>query len=277
MDFAGARCCVALFSIRNPHDVERPEVRIRIGNRLRTESASRPEQIFQGMKEYIGSLPTISNQDVADLASRLPGRIVPFGSVYVNGPEAVVEEQLAEIERLELKGIKLLPTLQLFNPSSCRNFERICEWCERNGKIITYHTGCDPGVFEIPEVAEDANPKYLIPVLKKHRPTIILGHFGSYSAYHPGLWFDEALKVAKDFDNVYADSSAAADFLFSRGNAERIREELGFERILFGSDFPVVAGSTIKSEVDTISASENLSEGEKDLVLFRNANRVLGV
>lgn len=274
MKLAGAQACVALFSIRNPADVDRPQVRQRIHARLPKELLPREGQIFEDMRDYIGSLPAISNKDAASLGSRYRGMIIPFGSVYVNGSEAEVERQLAEVDALNLKGIKLLPTLQLFNPADSENFERICEWCEKKRRIITIHTGCDPGPFEIPEVAEDANPKYLTPALEKYKPTIILGHFGAYSAYHPGIWFEEALRVAKEFGNVYGDTSAATAFLVKKASAARIREQIGFERILFGSDFPVVGGCTIKSEVDTILASESLSQEEKELVLFRNAERI---
>lgn len=277
MELAGAQACVALFSIRNPADVDKPQVRQRIHARLPKNLLPREDQIFEDMRDYIGSLPSISNRDAASLGSRYRGLIIPFGSVYVNGTETELERQLAEVDALNLKGIKLLPTLQLFNPSGSENFETICEWCEKKGKIITFHTGCDPGPFEIPEVAEDANPKYLIPALEKYKPTIILGHFGAYSAYHPGIWFEEALSVAKEFENVYGDTSAATGFLVQKDIAMKIREQVGFERILFGSDFPVVWGCTIKSEVDTIIAAESLSQEEKELVLFRNAKRIFGV
>ena len=177
MERANLRYCVPLFSKRNPNDIDKIEVRQRILGRLRGELWAQRDQIFEGIRRYIGSLANPTNQDVVELARGHPGRFVPFGSVYMNGSEESLERELQEAGELGLRGLKLLPTLQLFNPSKSRNFEKVCEWCEKEGKVIMYHTGCDPGPFEIPEVAEDANPRYLIPVLERFSPRIILAHF----------------------------------------------------------------------------------------------------
>ncbi|MBI2183776.1 MAG: amidohydrolase family protein [Thaumarchaeota archaeon] len=277
MERAKLRCCVPLFSIRNPSDIDRPDVRKRISSRLQGDLSRMQERIFEGIRGYIGSLANPTNKDVADLAKRYPDKFVPFGSVYMNGSEEQLEEQLKEGERLGLRGLKLLPTLQLFNPSESRNFEKVCEWCEKKRWVIMYHTGCDPGPFEIPEVAEDANPRYLVSVLERYSPRIVLAHFGAYSAYHMGLWFDEAITVAKKFDYVYADTSAAVSFILMERNLKRIRAEVGLDRLLFGTDFPVVGGSDIVSGVNAVSSCRYLSEGEKAVVLGENAARLLSL
>ena len=277
MEAANLRSCVPLFSKRNPFDVDRIEVRQRISGRLRGDLWSKRNQIFEGIRSYIGSLANPTNRQVAELAERHPGRFVPFGSVYMNGTEQELERDLQEIAELGFKGLKLLPTLQLFNPSQSRNFEKVCEWCEQKKTVIMYHTGCDPGPFEIPEVAEDANPKYLTPVLERYSPKIVLAHFGAYSAYNPGLWFDEALRVAKRFPNVHADTSAVVDFVLRERNLRRIREEVGLDRLLFGTDYPVVAGSDIRSGIRAVRSSRFLSEEEKVMILEENPARLLGV
>ncbi|MBI4257651.1 MAG: amidohydrolase family protein [Thaumarchaeota archaeon] len=277
MEQAKLRCCVPLFSIRNPEDVDLPEVRRRISSRLQGDLTHMQDRIFEGIRSYIGSLANPTNRDVAELAASHPGKFIPFGSVYMNGSEEQLQQQLREAENLGLKGLKLLPTLQLFNPSQSRNFEKVCEWCEKKGWSIVYHTGCDPGPFEMPEVAEDANPKYLVPVLERYKPKIVLAHFGAYSAYHMGLWFDEALNVAKRFENVYGDTSAAVSFVLEEGNLKRIRDEVGLDRLLFGTDFPVVGGSNIASEVEAVSTCSYLSDEEKSMVLGENAVRLLGL
>ncbi len=277
MERANVKSCVALFSIRNPRDVDLPEVKRRLLGRLKGDLWSKQASILEGIRGYVGSLPTVTNIDAALLASRHPGRFIPFGSVYVNGSEEQLQKELNEVEKLGLKGLKLLPTLQLFNPSESRNFQRICEWCEKKNKIIVYHTGCDPGPFEIPEVAEDANPKYLAPVMEHYSPRIVLAHFGAYSAHHPGIWFDEAISLAKKFGNVYADTSAAVDFILREENLKRIRDEVGLDKLLFGTDFPVVAGSSIRTEVDAVKSCQGLSDEEKEMVLGGNASTLLGI
>jgi predicted TIM-barrel fold metal-dependent hydrolase len=174
-----------------------------------------------------------------------------------------------------LRGIKMLPTLQFFNPAENKNFERICEFCEKNKKILSYHTGCDPGPWEIPELSEDANPKYLKPILQRYSPSIILTHTGSYSALKPGLWLDEALELGKEFENVYFDSSAASHVIYQKKVIERIRKNVGIERLVYGSDYPVVEGSNMQYEVDVIKNCQYLTDEEKNMILGLNAAKLL--
>jgi predicted TIM-barrel fold metal-dependent hydrolase len=200
-----------------------------------------------------------------------------FGSVNPNKDKKYVEAKLEEISALGLKGIKMLPTLQLFSPLENKNFERICRYCEKEKRILLYHTGCDPGPWEIPELSEDANPKYLKPILQSYKPTIVLAHAGSYSAYKPGIWFEEAMELAKEFDNVYFDSAAVSSFIYSEKILKRIKEEIGTDRLLFGSDYPAVYGSNIEYEVSVIKNCKYLNQEEKANILGLNAAKILGL
>jgi predicted TIM-barrel fold metal-dependent hydrolase len=169
----------------------------------------------------------------------------------------------------------MLPTLQLFSPSENKNFEKICEYCEKEKKVLLYHTGCDPGPWETAELSEDANPKYLKPILERYKPLVVLAHTGSYSAYKPGIWFEEALELGKRFDNVYFDSAAVSSFIYSEKILKRIKSEVGLDRLLYGSDYPVVFGSDMKFEVDFLNNCEFLSQGEKEGILGLNAARIM--
>ncbi|UCD27150.1 MAG: amidohydrolase family protein, partial [Candidatus Bathyarchaeota archaeon] len=192
MDKAGVTLSILLGTDTDPLDVDKPEIREKMRKRFSSSKFnSHPYFLFfhpieEGVKRFFYAIteqyPSLknSNLDVAELVERHPARFIGFGSVNLNKGKDYVEEKLREISKLNLKGIKLLPTLQFFNPMENKNFERICEFCERNKKVLSYHTGCDPGPWEVPELSEDANPKYLRPVLKKYKPKIILAHTGSY-------------------------------------------------------------------------------------------------
>ena len=91
------------------------------------------------------------------------------------------------------------------------------------------------------------------------------------------MWFDEALRIAKRFENVYGDTSAVVDFVLQQRNLMRIRDEVGLDRLLFGTDFPVVAGSDIHSEIRAVSSCEFLSDEEKVMILRENAAKLLDV
>jgi len=271
----------------DPSDVEKPEIKSKLRQRhlesllgFRTlRFASIEDEIKQFFQELINYYPELksSNQEIADLVKRNSDKFVGFGSVNPNKDEDYVEAKLKEISALGFSGIKMLPTLQLFSPIENKNFEKICEYCEKNKKVLLYHTGCDPGPWEIPELSEDANPKYLKPVLESYNPIIVLAHIGSYSAYKPGIWFEEAFELGKNFDNVYFDSSAVSSFIYSERILKRLREEVGLDRLLYGSDFPVVWGSNMEYEVNVIKSCKYLTEEEKEKILGLNAAKILNM
>ncbi len=287
MKRADVDCAVLLAVDVDPSDVEKPEVKDRLKKHhlesilgFRTfEFNSIEDEIKRFFQELINYYPELksSNQEIADLVKGNPDKFIGFGSVNPNKDENYVETKLEEIRTFGFKGIKMLPTLQLFSPIENKNFEKICEYCEKNKKVLLYHTGCDPGPWENPELSEDANPKYLKPILESYSPIIILAHTGSYSAYKPGIWFEEAFELGKSFDNVYFDSAAASSFIYSERILKKLRDEVGLDRLLYGSDYPVVWGSDMKYEVDVIRGCEYLTEDEKENILGLNAAKILNL
>jgi len=287
MKQAGVDYAVLLAVDVDPLDVEKPEIKSKLRKRHLTSLfgprnlrfTSIEDEIKRFFQELINYYPELksSNEEITDLVRRNPDKFIGFGSVNPNKDEDYVETKLKEISTLGLKGIKMLPTLQLFSPLENKNFERICEYCEKNKKILLYHTGCDPGPWEIPELSEDANPKYLEPILESYSPVIILAHAGSYSAYKPGIWFDEAVELGKKFENVYFDSSAVSSFVYTEKILEKISDEVGLDKLLYGSDFPVVWGSDMKYEVNVIKNCNYLTEDEKEKILGLNAAKILNL
>ncbi len=294
MDRAGVESGVLLGLDLSTDPLSRRSVRKRLRERFYSSSwlAYRPElwRIFpagESVEEAVrrffemlrGSYPEakVSNREVAELAEMSRGRLVAFGSVNIGMGSRYVREKLREIEELSLRGIKVLPTLQFFNPAEDKAFKLVLEYCEKNRKILAYHTGCDPGPFEIPDLAEDANPRYLMEVLEEYTPTVVLTHMGSYSAVAPGIWFHEALDVMRKFDFVYADMAAVTGFILKREVASEIRSTVGFDRVLFGSDYPILIGSSMAGEVLAVREASSLTPTEKEMVLELNAKRLLNL
>lgn len=289
MNKAGVDISVLLGADSDPTDIDKPEIKKKIIERFNSSRFSaNPAFLFfhpieETIKRFFYSFPDVYpnlkslNSEIAELVGKHPDRFIGFGSVNPNKDEEYVEGKLQEISELNLKGIKMLPTVQFFNPSENKNFERICEYCEKKRKVILYHTGCDPGPWEIPELAEDANPKYLKPVLEKYRPNIILAHAGAYSKFKPGLWLDEALNIGSVFENVYLDSSAVSNIIYSEKVLKKVKDRVGIERLLYGSDFPAVGGSNMQHEINVIKNCQYLTDEEKNMILGLNAAKLLGV
>ena len=208
-----------------------------------------------------------TTEEVVEAARRHPGRLLPVASIC---PDKSMEWNLERLRRLqgEIAGVKIYPTLHFLSPADKR-LSRIYDWAAEARALVIVHTGCDPGVWELPRMCRLARPSLVAEAARRHRDTIfIVAHMGAYSALSPGIFFREALEAAA-LDNVYLDTAAVDPFF-----VERAVEEVGYEKILFGSDYPYLTGLGI---LDAIRALERLGLEERVLeaILYWNARRLL--
>jgi predicted TIM-barrel fold metal-dependent hydrolase len=78
-----------------------------------------------------------------------------------------------------------------------------------------------------------------------------------------------------DYPNVWGDLAAVAWLVERDWRVEHIRETMGFDRILFASDYPAVANQvSISYMIDLIRNNEFMTQDEKLDVLGRNAARL---
>ncbi|MEM0283819.1 MAG: amidohydrolase family protein [Sulfolobales archaeon] len=235
-------------------------------------------RFYTHLSETYGDKRYLS-EDVIAISREYSGNgieIIPIGSIYPELRHETLEKRLRDLLMMGVRGIKLLPTLQLFDPLESEGFLRVLEFAEKNDLLIIIHTGCDPGPFEIPLLSQWASPSRLAKALEIFSPKIVLAHTGSYCAYRYGIWFNEAIRIMRKYDNVYGDSSAVNDYLFyTESVVRKLREEVGLERILFGSDYPVVQGGSIDDEVRVVLESPYLSSREKEMILRDNASELL--
>ena len=96
---------------------------------------------------------------------------------------------------------------------------------------------------------------------------IILAHWGG------GLFFFSLLKkeVKAALKNVWFDS-AASPYLYDPRIWKAAAETVGIEKILFGTDFPLLGAERYMAELE----QAGFSDDELDLILYRNAMAVLG-
>lgn len=170
--------------------------------------------------------------------------------------------------RPEILGVKIFPTFHLTRPDS-RRLDPIYRALADTGGLAVVHTGCDPGPWELTRLCRNANPRYVAEAARRHRDvTFIVAHLGSYSALKPGIFFREALE-ALTLDNIYADTSAADPFYVSLAVREGMEDKL-----LFGSDYPYVAGYTVLEAVREIE-SLGLESKVIEKIFSRNAEKLL--
>jgi predicted TIM-barrel fold metal-dependent hydrolase len=283
MHAAGVTHGVILATDTDPEDVERPEIRNMLKEAFSgtTQSSHMPfESLLKHIKAALYSPTHVSNRDVADWVRDYPDILIGFGSINLSKDPAYVEETLEALERMNVRGINLLPHAQFFNPSDNENMAVLLDYCRRTGSIIMSHSGCAPGPFEIPELCRNARPNLWEPLLAKYPDVpLVLAHFGSYSKEIPGIWLFEALQLGKKYRNVYADL-AGVEWLLDRENVvQEIRKTMGFGRILFASNYPHSQASDVSLAyiVSGIKANTNLTPKEKRKVLGENATRLLNI
>ena len=280
MDKAGVDIAVLLALDVDPNNLDRPDIKEMIHNRLLEMYFFDVKKVMEELKVFL-EIARTDNEQIAGLVKRHPDRFVGFGSINLSKSKAYVEEKIREIDRLNLKGVKLIPTLQFFNPVTVKkNMEKLFEYCEKKEKIVTYHTGCDPYIWEEPHFSQDANPKYLKSVVQDfEKVKVIVAHMGCYSAKVPGVWMDEALELGKENENVWFDVAAVPYVVTYRKLVDKVRRTVGFDRVLFGSDYPSVGGGgvSIESMVAEVKDSNCLTEEEKAKVLGLNAMKLFGL
>ncbi len=280
MDEAGVANAVLLAIDVDPSDLERPTTKETIHNRLLEMYFFDVKRVIEELKFFLEVAKT-GNEQVADLVKKNPGRFIGFGSINLSKSQTYVEERIREIDNLRLEGVKLIPTLQFFNPVAVKKkMDTLFEYCEKKGKFVLCHTGCDPYVWEEPHFSQDANPKHLKSVVQDFENVkVIVAHMGCYSAKVPGVWIDEALELGKENQNVWFDIAAVPYIVTHRKFVDKIRRTVGFDRVLFGSDYPAIGGGevSIKTMVAEVKDSTCLTEEEKEGILGLNAVRLFGL
>jgi predicted TIM-barrel fold metal-dependent hydrolase len=72
--------------------------------------------------------------------------------------------------------------------------------------------------------------------------------------------------------NVFFDT-AASPFLYTPEVYTQVVQMVGGDKILFGTDYPLLAPSRLLNEINSL----NLPEETRDLILSGNARRLLGI
>ena len=147
-----------------------------------------------------------------------PKRIFGFG--YINPNSKSLEEDLQDLVKHNVVGIKIHPDIMKFTFKSAQNeLIRICQFCAENEIIVLSHTG------------SHSHLKNLIPILKKCEESVfIIGHSGLCPQV------SDALQVAKDCPKSYLEMSGNP---YTYKFIEAIKDpDIGVERILFGTDIP---------------------------------------
>ena len=166
-----------------------------------------------------------------------------------------------------MKGVgELRPDMQFLDFTQKEVMQPLVEVLQEQKLLLLTHTS-EP-VGHIYPGKGSVTPDMLYPFITNFPDlTIVCAHWGGglpFYALMPEV--NEALK------NVYFDT-AASPFLYSPEIYNQVSQLVGADRILFGSDYPLLPQSRLLREIDTV----DLPDEARRLILSGNACRLLGI
>ncbi len=207
-----------------------------------------------------------TNDYILESIARYPERLIGFCAVQPQSYEAAI----AEIERCAKEGIRgvgeMRPDLQLFDLRDEVLMAPFIEILRKHKLVLLIHAS-EPVGHEYPGKG-CVTPDILYPFITSFPDlTIVCAHWGG------GLPFYALMpEVKQAMTNVFFDT-AASPFLYTPQVYNQVIQLVGAEKVLFGSDYPLLEQSRLLEEIRSL----DLPEETVDLVLSGNAQRLLGI
>ncbi len=189
------------------------------------------------------------NDYVISEVKKFPDRLIGFMSISPN--EKNIEDEILRCYECGLKGVgELFPFGQNFDIGSYEQTKRFATLCEQLNIPVIVHANEPVGHYYIGKTNTllSSFEKF---VYNYENLKIVFAHFGG------GLLFYELMKeIRQKFKNVYYDT-AASIFLYDKKIYD-VAKSIGIlDKIVFGSDFPLVSPKRYFKDFDFSVLSEN--------------------
>ena len=196
---------------------------------------------------------TGGNDRTAAFVARHPDRFIGFAYVSPTVPGGMVEELTRAVDELGMRAIKIYPPFGSY-PLDHAAGDPIYAFAAERGLAIISHTGGEP----------TANPAdFGRAAARFPGANFVAGHSGNAEPYR-----SQAIVAARSTPNYFLETCST---FRTPGVIEQLVEGAGADRVLYGSDIPLMdpraqIGKIITAEID---------EEAKKLVLGGNARRLL--
>ncbi len=206
------------------------------------------------------------NDAILEAVSRHPKRLIGFGCFDPASPQAAREAErcldagLAGIGELAFYGSGL-------DAAALARLAPVMDLCRERSRIVLLHTN-EPIGHAYPGKTPLSLAQIYALAGRFPQNEIVLAHWGG------GLFFYGLLKkeVRERFRRLSFDT-AASPFLYESAVYRIAVQSVGVERILFGSDFPLIPPARYFREME----SSGLSAAEREAICGGNAARLLGL
>lgn len=235
-----------------------------------------PEGAIEGLKKFM-------KQDGVSISVNAPSALSPKQAIETNRMMIKYNEMQKEVISLGtmhpdmddpsaeaaflvskgIKGVKMHPQVQGFYPDD-ESMKKIYKACDDEGLYMLLHGGAGSGkVFDYDTIK--GTPKRIgyaveeFPSLK-----FVIAHLGGLN-----MW-DEARQylIGK---NIYMDTAYCT--IMPDEEFKNIVKLHGADKILFGSDFPWIKQSDIKSLIERCVPDA----AKRELIFYKNAEKLLGL
>jgi predicted TIM-barrel fold metal-dependent hydrolase len=211
-------------------------------------------------------LCTETNDYIMESVARYPDRLAGFCAVQPLN----TEETLKELERCIRGGIKgvgeMRPDTQGFDMNDAGIMDLFVDMLISNDLVFLTHAS-EPVGHEY-QGKGSVTPEILYPfILKYPELKVVCAHWGG------GLPFYCLMpEVKRAMNNVYFDT-AASPYLYSPEIYNHVIRLAGADKILFGTDYPLLKPGRLLKEIDSLA----LTATDRQMILAENALRLLGI
>ena len=194
-----------------------------------------------------------ANDDTAQLVAAAPDRFMGFAYVSPLMPDGMVAELERAVDELGLVGIKLYPPFTDIKLNE-RPWFPIYEFADSRSLPLLWHTGIE--VESWPCYVGDVAPEF-------PNARFVCGHSGNCPPMRR-----MAIDVARANDNVFLETCST---FRTPGAIEELVNGAGADRVLFGSDIPLMDPRAQLGKIITAA----IDDDAKRMIIGQNAERLL--
>lgn len=198
---------------------------------------------------------TTGNDQTASFVAQHPDRFIGFAYVSPLFAEGMTAELERAIDVLKFRAIKIYPPYVPW-PLDQPVWDPVYRFADDRGLAVITHTGSEATCWPV-----------LVGRVAARFPgaNFVVGHSGNIEPYRT-----QAIDAARQHENVFLETCST---FREPGVIERLVREAGADRVIFGSDVPLMDPRTQLGKIVTA----DITDDEKRLVLGANARKLLKI